>query len=356
MTTLPEVAQGAFQDGYREAYAKELFGAFRNAFAAEYLPRWVVFWVEEKRGCVIVRQVKNLARRRKSEDGVVGTTVNDSAAIRILIGNFAASCKLSTVRWELYRDFALTEKVESGRFDYNDLVGEVPREKRKMLLEEGIFPRGDWDFDGLLLTHLCPLCRGVFNRTSILYLSRTPCESCGKEIPQNISRDIICKLINATEVRSRKITEQLSTHNRKFDVQNFLDPVANSVALWPVAHLEHNLSVENIRSHFSSCFSGFTKLYNQSVFGLISCGYLERTLIQFARRACNGSGDITVKTLKRIGERFSPLWAKQVQQNPDLLLTEGLDLEITNKTLPRLVNELILNYRKLTKPERKQDT
>lgn len=350
MTELPVVAHRAFQDGYREAYAKELFTAFRSTFAAEHLSHRVVFWVEEKGGQAIVRQVKNLRRERKFEDAVVGITTNDLPAIKVLIGNFSSGCKLTIARWEIYRDFMLSECVAQGRFDYQDLVGDVPLDERKSLIQRGIYPKGDWDFDGILLTHRCPLCRGVFDRMSVLYVSRKKCESCGVETPLKHSHGIIMELISRVQWKRQRIVEHWNASpTGESGIQDFIDPVANSVAFWPIEHLECNLNFQSVFDWFNGCFDEFKVLYDQSMFRLIVRPELEKILTTLVGKATGGHGEVLVKSLVRVSEQFSPLWLEKQKKNPGSKELKQMhsDMSMAVKVLPLLINELILNHRKL---------
>ena len=354
---LPAIANQAFQDGYREAYAKELFSSFRNTFASEYLPHRVVFWIEEKNGRAIIRQVKNLRHERKFEDAVVGMTINDLPAIKVLIGNFASGCKLTIARLEIYRDFALSELIEQGRFDYQDLAGDVSLDERKSLIQRGVYPKGDWDFDGILLTHRCPLCGGVFDRTSVLYVSRKPCESCGVETPLGKSRDIIMELISQVRWKRQRITEHWTpSPSGEAGIQHFIDPVANSVAFWPIEQLECNLNFQSVFDWFGGCFDNFKSLYDQSLFRLIVRPELEDIFTACVRKATNGHGEVLVKAIVRVSEQFSPLWLEEQKKNPGnpKIKQMHLDMRVAVETLPILINELILNYRKLNKTERKE--
>ncbi len=347
MTELTTVARQAFQDGYREAYARELFTAFRSVFAAECLTHRAVFWAENVGDRVVVRQVKNLRRARKSEDMVLGMTIPDLPAVKILIGNFAAGCKLTTTRWEIYRDFALSERAAQGRFDYGDFVADVSLDERKALMRRGIYPKGDWDFDGILLTHRCPLCGGVFNRTSVIYVSRPPCESCGREIPLNLRKSTVLKLINTHQSRKRLIAEHWEpSPSGEAIVQDFIDPVANSVAFWPIEEMESNLDFRGILDWFGGCYEDFTELYNRSLFRLIACKEFERCFAAFLRRTTNGSGNVLVKSLVRVSERFSPEWLERCKSE-GVPATDVLDMRMAVQCLPAVINELILNHGKL---------
>lgn len=356
MTLQPAVVNKAFQDGYKDAYARELFRAFRSTFAVEHLTNRVVFWVEHTaKGQVIMRQVKNLRRVRKGEDIVVGMTDNDISAARILIGNYAAGCKLTTARWELYGDFACSELLARGRFDYNDLAGSIPLEDRKDLIQRGIYPRGDWDFDGILLTHRCPLCGGVFDRTSLLYVSSRPCESCGRIVDIKESYLVITKLLLTHQLRKQKITAHwVKEQNGGVKVSDFVDPLANSIAFWPLDRLAHLTDFKNIFQYFGKhFFDDFQELYQCSVLRLILCKEFERYLAACLRHMTGSSRQLAVNALKRVSERFSPLWLEECKtKGPPA--TEIADLNLAVQVLPTLINDLILNHHKLNTIGRKE--
>jgi len=359
MTLQPAVVNKAFQDGYKDAYSRELFRAFRQTFVAEHLADRVMFWADlsKTNGRVVVRQVKDLQRVRKGTDTIVGMTDNNLSEIRILIGNYAAGCKLTTLRWELYGDFACTELFAKGRFDYDDLAGSIPLEERKNLIARGIYPRGDWDFDGILLTHRCPLCGGVFDRTSLLYVSSRPCENCGQVVDMKESYSVITKLLLAHQLRKQKITDHWElTQNGVIKVSGFVDPIANSVAFWPLDRLAHLTDFRNIFQYFGKhFFDDFQELYRYSLLKLILCKEFEPHFAACLRRITESRQQIIVNALKRVSERFSPLWLEECITK-GLPATETTDLNLAVQVLPTLINDLILNHHKLNTIKRKETT
>src|SRR3989344_3953395 len=133
--------------GGGDEYARELFRSLRVVFDANRLSQRVIFWVEEKSGFWILRYVPDPKRERKREDWLVSQISPDLTAAKILIGNYAAGCALTAVRWELYGDFELHDRLAFGRFDGRDLLGDASEVTLHRCEANGVTPRGSWDFD-----------------------------------------------------------------------------------------------------------------------------------------------------------------------------------------------------------------
>ena len=223
----------AGQEKDPHAYTQELFLSFRQVFSAQHLRERAIFWFEEKRGRAIVRHVRDPERQRKSEDQVIGMTVPDINAVRILIGNFTDSMPLSTVRWELYQDFDLTELNSMGRFDHIDLLSELDQATGKALQSQGIIPYGHWDFDQILLTHLCPLCGKIYDRRFLIYVPHLRCESCSQIIPFGRTISTAHDLVKRHLMKTEKVTIlPVPGIGNQVSIQDFIDPAANSFAYW----------------------------------------------------------------------------------------------------------------------------
>lgn len=223
-SSLPEASAFPTDD-----FTRKLFGCFREVFSADKQPERVIFWVEEQNGKFILRHVRNLNRKRKMEDHLVGMVSSNLDQIKIAIGNYVAGAFTTTVRWEIYSDFALSQLVECGRFDFHDLLPNVDFAQIPKL---GTL-RGDWDFDSIFLTHCCEKCKKIFNRESIIYIPHHVCESCG----EGQTRDHVQNLIRALMRKAAYRKVHITTFTRQkdapgFPVQHFLDPLPNSIMYW----------------------------------------------------------------------------------------------------------------------------
>jgi hypothetical protein len=184
-------------------YTRRLFSNLRRIFSWRHQLDRVVFWVDERRGKMTVRQVKNLSRTRKSEDLIIAQTIPDLDAVRVHLGNYATECYLTPTRWELYTDFDLQDRVGVGRFDKKDLLAEVNEAKADKLLAQNIFPVGNWDFDALVDLHRCPLCHKLFSSFRIVFVSTEACEACRK-VPGVFNVDYIIDTLMRISARTTR--------------------------------------------------------------------------------------------------------------------------------------------------------
>jgi hypothetical protein len=327
-----------------DEFARELFGAFRDVFRADRLREAAVFWVEQKVGGLIIRHVRDLNRVRKSDDQLVGRTINDLAAVRIMIGNFVAGCKLTTTRWEIYGDFELTQRLEMGRFDIRDLFGDIDAEKVEMLTQQGICPSGDWDFDGIVLMHRCPLCGKLFDKKSVLYVSRKKCESCG-QVP---TRDDTLRIVKHLMLGFRAKQERLAVHQvgtqEEFHVQYFTDPLPNSVTYWAVENGPGTAGGEDL---FDQQFrEWFRQCYNHSLFKALTCDALRQHLLEnLTADEDDDKWAIPISCIRRIGEKLGMMGSTL-----DLTLEE-LDHKVVTVGLPEFINFLIRRHGTATTQE-----
>ena len=128
-TTKGNVVSVIDNDWDGREHSRQLFSSLRRIFSSKRQLDRAVFWIEERHGQLIVRHVRNLARRKKSEDLVVAQTIPDVDAALVSIGNFASGCYLTQVRWELYADFDLRQSLRMGRFDQRDMLGSIDESK-----------------------------------------------------------------------------------------------------------------------------------------------------------------------------------------------------------------------------------
>lgn len=338
----------AHQTGYQDEFARKLFRSFRDVFAAERLPERAVFWLDYKDGHVIVRHVRNLKRHRKSADLMVGKAPNDLDAVRILIGNFAAGCKLTTVKWELYGDFGLSNLLDMGRFDYADLTHSIDAEKASALTAQRIFPAGNWDFDGIMSMHQCLRCKKVFDKHSILYQPNKPCDSCG-HIPlwndaQLVIKDIMLGYLSRLE---RITTHPADLPEGEFAIQYFVDPIPNSVMYWLLS-IRRGMTQPDPRQIFGTFENAdfqkwLTTMYHRSLFHFMVADTTRRFFTEYMTEA-HGKQDKLLKSWQRIGESLrTPLNVARVAQ-PDGFLASDLDLALALENFPALINVIILTH------------
>lgn len=337
--------------GYDDEYARRLFGSFREVFCAERLPERAIFWVEEKFGKLVVRHVQDQKKRqRKGDDQLITRTINDLAAARVMIGNFAAGCKLSTVRWELYGDFELSTLPDQGRFDFRDLAGDVDQAHAQGLVAQGIRPIGDWDFDSIILMHQCPLCRGCFDSSAILYTSKIPCETCDKVISLGSSASIIKELIRGYQCRLGRITtDDTVLENGEFPVQHFIDPIPNTVMYWILDHFRaatretwEQLLGENRERLMKD-------MYSHSLFNLMQAKYMQNVFADYLRRLGKPVLDIDydLGVLRRVGKTLStPALIRARQQNTTEKeeFADNYDITYAQELLPQMIDDIIVGH------------
>jgi hypothetical protein len=322
-------------------YAKKLFSSFRSVFDAKRLCERAIFYVEQLGRKYIVRHVLNLEKRqRKSDDKVVGMTVADLAAAKMLIGNFAAGCALSTVRWEIYDGFDLTNRLEIGRFDNHDLISEsVP--------EQAPRPLGDWDFDKIMLMHCCPLCRKCFDSSSLLYTSEVPCESCDQKVPTERSGDIIRSLVHSYQDRRKKIKTYMGSDSQERSaVQLYVDPVPNSVMYWFLERSQ--CSISDWRSLLPGGLGNdLDQMYYCSIFNMMRMSYARnefRLYLQQLPDSVSRDIEYDLGVLMRIGEMFNLPWHSVRELKKDNEVVDRLELDHAREFLPTLINRIILNH------------
>lgn len=276
---------------------RKIFQRFRLVFDARYCTRRHIFWIEKKYGKFIVRCVKTLTRQSKGEDLLIGTTIDDLDAVRLLIVNRVAGQILTGIRWEAYDDFALTSLLISGRYDLFDLAGGMPRDKLVTLARQGLsVPTKieEWDFDGLLVFHRCPRCQGLCSRDLLtFYPEYFNCEQCGREpfTPTACMRmaESICVKLFPDQAQPSKIVEvknalhALPVHPVEntdfFPIHAFLDLLSSCVLVWYL-RIHQGGSAEGLAASLQ-CESDFfrpriTLLYQHSIFPLLKVPELRK--------------------------------------------------------------------------------
>jgi hypothetical protein len=355
-----EPAAGAVQrhgkdDRLRE-YCQKLFRAFRQVFSAESVTERLVFWKDSKHGKVVVRLVSDLGRKSKADDRIVGMTIDDLSAVKVLIGNFAAGCKLSTVRWEIYADFDLSVLLDMGRFDSLDLFEGLDRDDAQSLARQGIVPTGDWDFDAIIVMHQCPKCRQVFDRTSILYRPFRLCETCGKEQTFAEQRVIVFKLLTDSKTARQRLgqTHSVIDKREQLPIQHYLDPIANSVSYWAICDaIASNKPLGKFMDTLSGQYEQFRELFNHSLFRLMTVSdsqNLQEYFRQCIKQTSGNDGIMFVASLKRLSEALA--FPDKFSANVDTAWLRDMDVKMVTVCLPDIINEIILKHKTIKLKER----
>lgn len=337
-TALAPLGALAAAGGVDDPYPRELFAALRRVFDASRLKERVVFWIEEKAGHFIVRYVRDSDRTRKSEDKVVGKTILDLAAVKILIGNYAADCSMTTVRWEIYGDFALQDQLAVGRFDWRDLLGNASRSEVQNFQSHGVVPAGNWDFDNIYLVHCCPNCSKVFDKTSILYVSHRPCQSCKQKTSLDQSLHIVRKLLMSLKARDDKF--QLwpcwSTA-AEFPIDYFVDPTANSVVYWAV---EHNLILPEMRAVGlrPDINALFELAYERSLFRMLVAKEIRSKLLDHLTEDEVLEWELVIACAAQVGAVMGMF------EKPETFEVEQCRRGVTSVSLPLFINTLIMRH------------
>ena len=344
------------EDRLRE-YCQKLFGSFRQVFSAESVTERFIFWEESKNGRAIIRLVSVLNRKSKADDKLVGITIDDLSAVKVLIGNFAAGCRLSTVRWELYADFDLTVLLEIGRFDNHDLFEGLDRNKAQSLVRQGVVPTGDWDFDAIITMHQCPECHQIFDRTSVLYRPLRPCETCGKEQTFAQQRIIVLRLLTDSKTARQRLgqTHFVRDQREQLPIQYYLDPIANSISYWAICNmLAENKSLGEFMATLSGQYEQFRELFNRSLFRLMTVSDtqdLQEYFRQCIKQTSGNDGIIFVASLKRLSEALA--FPDKFSVNMDSAWLRDMDVRMVRDFLPDIINEIILKHKTIKLTERK---
>jgi hypothetical protein len=142
---------------------------------------------------------------------IVGATLDDPDAARILLGNVHASCYLTSIRWELYGDRGCEEFINMGRFDQWDLLKGIPSEKLGELSKRSVVPMGDWDFDKLLWGTPCAVCGTEVVVNYHLYsIDSVVCAECGNR--PFLSGSIHRFLDEVTGIKDTGLAAQVTLH------------------------------------------------------------------------------------------------------------------------------------------------
>lgn len=149
---------------------------FRINHAPEKLTHKRFYVIKEKGDKIQVDYIWNLKPLQKI---VVGSTINDLNAVKILIGNHA-NHSLSYIRWEIYADEDCEDLLDIGRFDQFDLLKDLSESEFYVLKDKGIIPNGNWDFDGMLFHKTCPICSTKISINGYAFnIDSATCNNCG---------------------------------------------------------------------------------------------------------------------------------------------------------------------------------
>lgn len=297
--------------------------------------------MEDKGSHLILRHVRDPTRRRKAEDVLVGRTLNDLEAAKVLIGNFAAGAKMTTIRWELYADFPLQTQLASGRFDYGDLLGGLTPDHAKFLAANNVRPSGDWDFDAILLTHRCGLCHRVYDTKSVIYDPRLPCESCGVMPTQDAATQVIEALLLGYRLRFDRFSI-LNSQGDETCLQYFLDPIPNTIVCWLLT-TKYTVEKTTGNDSFPNLQPWLDLAKQRSVFGFTVSDFLRDHLVQVL--ASSGQDwSVMVHAWQQIGRAFQRdcRCTDNAAINPALLHDHVRVL--VSDHFPNLVNQIILEH------------
>lgn len=316
-------------------FTRKLFGNFLEVFSAENQLESAVFWIEEKHGQIILRHVRNFSRQRKGEDHLVGRAGNNLDAVRVAIGNFAAGASMTTIRWELFADFGLTDLIEFGRFDFRDLLPDI--KSFADIAKKGTQLVGDWDFDSIILSHQCPNCYGVHNSASVIYIPHFKCEKCGKVPTPDQSHTVVCRMLNKFRQRQTITVHLRRTNGDQFAVQHFVDPLPNSIIYWWITS-QMAEAIDDPRSTLAPKQQSILRaVYQTSLFKFMTIPSIRKGFQRY---------------LKEIGEKDWELFLGQMSKYGELLDTvepkrrheclKGCLREYVLVALPLLINKVIM--------------
>lgn len=322
----------------RHRETRELFDAFRSVFEAKNLGRRAIFWIEEGRGQFTVRHVNNLTRTQKGEDILVGKTIANIKAAKVLMGNFSAKCGLSTVRWEIFTDFELNAKVEMGRFDHVDLLSDMTMDDAAHLARNGIRPIGLWDFDAILLTHKCQKCGGLFDRTHLMFDPRKPCETCKREPTYDDGLEIMRGILRMHPLVPRVFTHpvpELPT----FPVSNFANPAINSFVYWCVSHTQWMTILTQPEDYFKGFGAAPQRLFSQSILSLLRVEFLRNCFHEYLQGIGQNldNWDIFTGAVKAIGN----VLVSPKAPTPEDMKYLNLGRECVVELLPSMLDKLV---------------
>lgn len=314
---------------------RKLFGSFREVFSAENQLERAVFWLEEQRGQLILRHVRNLSRKRKGEDYLVGRAGNNLDAVRVAIGNFTAGASMTTICWELFADFGLTKLIEFGRFDFRDLLPDI--ESFADIAKKGIQLIGDWDFDSIFLSHQCPNCYGVYNRESVIYIPYFECEKCGKVPTLNQGYTVVNRMLNKFRQRQTIAVHPRRKNSDRFAVQRFVDPLPNSIIYWWIMS-QMAEAIDDPRSRLEARQQLILQaVYRISLFKFMTIPSVREFFQRYLEEIGEGDWELFLGQMSKFGELLDT-----VEPNRRMECLKGCSWKYVEVALPLLINRVIM--------------
>ncbi len=164
---------------YPQFNPEQAMAYWRSLHTAERAPFRCLFWMEPqgKTGkTAIVRFLYDFEGKRQQ---VVGKTLNDPDAVKLLIANSRAGSFLTSIRWELYADRQCEDLIDMGRYDQWDFLSGIDESKLESLKTRGITPTGNWDFDNMFWPKNCNVCGASVSVNFHLYnIDSVTCQKC----------------------------------------------------------------------------------------------------------------------------------------------------------------------------------
>jgi hypothetical protein len=154
---------------------------WRSRHTPDKAPFACMFYMEPLKRNKNLVQIKFLLDRAGRRTQMVGQTLNNPHAAKILIGNWKAGCYMSeSIRWELYGDRTCDDFIGYGRFDQWDLLAGLSAIDFSALAAQGCTPQGNWDFYHCFLTKQCTFCNAEVTVNYYLYnIDSAVCATCG---------------------------------------------------------------------------------------------------------------------------------------------------------------------------------
>lgn len=191
---------------YNATTPQEAMAIWRSNHSAERCPHRSLFYMEPQGDKALVHFLLNFEGKKRT----IGRTDNDPLAAQILIGNWRAGRAMTSINWELYEDPNCENLIEMGRFDQWDLLKNIDEEKLKQLMERGVAPRGDWDFDQMLWPIQCSVCGTSVSVNGHFYnIDSAVCAKCGNRPWLAPS---LHHLLDVSERMDHEQRERLSLH------------------------------------------------------------------------------------------------------------------------------------------------
>ncbi len=158
---------------------EQAMAKWRSEHTAERAPFRCLFWMEPqgKTGkTAVVRFLYDFDGKRQQ---IVGKTLNDPDAAKLLIANSRAGSWLTGARWELYADRQCEDLIDMGRYDQWSFLAGIDEGKLESLKTRGIAPTGNWDFDHMFWSTNCNVCGASVSINMHLYnIDSVTCQKC----------------------------------------------------------------------------------------------------------------------------------------------------------------------------------